>query len=111
MMLSTAIGKLDMTQRTGGSPDGVEVTGGYASDMLSDVIGNAKVGNIWITIQTHLNIVAVSTLLGLSAIVITGGAQPEEKTLAKAEEEGVVILTTPMKSFEVAGKLYELGLR
>lgn len=111
MMLSKAIDNLGITQKTGGAPAGVDVTGGYASDMLSDVIGNAKAGNIWVTIQTHLNIVAVSTLLGLSAIVITGGAQPEDKTLAKAEEEGVVILTTPMKSFEVAGKLYELGLR
>lgn len=111
MLLSDVVAKLGLEQRTGVSPDGIEVTGGYASDLLSDVIGNAKAGNIWVTIQIHQNIVAVGTLLGLSAIVIAGGAEPEEKTIEKADTEGVSILTTSMNAFEVAGKLYELGIR
>ncbi len=111
MLLSEVIDKLGLEQRAGGSPEGIEVTGGYSSDLLSDVIGNGKPGQIWTTIQIHQNVVAVGTLLGLAAIVITGGAEPEEKTIEKANEEGVIILTTPMRTYEVVGKLYELGIR
>lgn len=111
MLLTDVIEKLGLEQKTGGSPEGVEVGGGFSSDLLSDVIGNAKSGGIWVTIQIHQNIVAVATLLGLAAIVISGGAEPEEKTVEKANEEGVRILTTPMRTYEVAGKLYELGIR
>jgi len=110
-MLSDVIGKLGLKRESGEAPEVAEVTGGYSSDLLSDVIGNARAGNIWVTIQIHQNVVAVATLLGLSAIVIAGGAVPEPKTIEKADEEGVRILTTPMKAFEVCGKLYELGIR
>ncbi len=111
MQLSDVIQKLGLTQRSGETPEGVEVTGGYVSDLLSDVIGNAKGGQIWVTIQIHQNVVAVGTLLGLAAIVIAGGAEPEEKTIEKANEEGVRVLTTDTNSYEVVGKLYELGIR
>ncbi len=111
MLLTELIEKLKLEQRSGGSPEGVEVTGGFSSDLLSDVIGNAKAGNVWVTIQIHQNIVAVGTLLGLSAIVIAGGAEPEQKTIEKANEEGVRILTTGMNAFSVAGRIYEQGIR
>jgi hypothetical protein len=110
MHLSDVIEKLGLKKRSGGSPEGIEVTGGYTSDMLSDVIGNARAGQIWVTIQIHQNVVAVATLLGLSAIVIAGGAEPEEKTIEKANEEGVTLLTTDLKAYEIVGKLYELGI-
>ena len=111
MLLTEVIGKLGFEQKTGGASDGVEVTGGYCGDLLSDVIGNAKAGSIWVTIQTHQNVIAVGTLLGLSAIVVAGGPELDDKTLQKADEEDVRILTTRMKAFEAAGKLYELGIR
>ncbi|MBP6965669.1 MAG: serine kinase [Armatimonadetes bacterium] len=111
MLLNEVIQRLGLAQRAGGPPEGVEVTGGYSSDLLSDVIGNAGAGHIWVTIQIHQNIVAVATLLGLSAVVIAGGAEPEEKTIEKADEEGIRILTTPAKAYEVVGRLYELGIR
>lgn len=111
MLLTELIERLGLEQRTGAAPEGVEVTGGYSSDLLSDVIGNARAGSIWVTIQIHQNIVAVGTLLGLSAIVIAGGAQPEEKTIEKANEEGVRILTTDTNAFNVAGMIYEQGIR
>ncbi|HHF51721.1 MAG TPA: serine kinase, partial [Candidatus Aminicenantes bacterium] len=39
-----------------------EVKGGYTSDLLSDVMANSKEKYIWITLQVHLNIVAVAKL-------------------------------------------------
>lgn len=84
---------------------------GYASDLLSCVMSGAKHQAIWITLQAHINVVAVAALLDLSAVIITENAQPDEKVIAKANEEGVTLLSTSRQSFYVAGRLWELGLR
>lgn len=88
-----------------------EVTGGYASDLLSDVIANTKEGNVWVTIQTHINIVAVAVLKELSGIILVNGKVPDEVTLKKADDEGMPIMVTTLPAFEVVGRLYTLGLR
>jgi predicted transcriptional regulator len=87
-----------------------EVTGGYASDLLSDVIAHSRKGNIWITIQTHPNIVAVATMKELSGIILTGGREPDADTIQKAEEEGMPILVSPLFTFELVGRLYQKGI-
>jgi hypothetical protein len=88
-----------------------EVTGGYAADLLSCVMAKAQTGNVWVTLQAHPNIVAVASLLSLAGIIITEGVAPDEATMAKAEEEGVPLLTTPLTTYTVVGKLVELGVR
>lgn len=87
-----------------------EVTGGYASDLLSHVMGQAEPGDLWITIQTHQNIVAVASLIGLAGIVIVDGAKLDEETITKAKEEEIPLLTTELSAYEVAGQLYKLGV-
>lgn len=87
------------------------VTGGYASDMLSCVMANAKEGNVWVTLQAHQNVIAVGSLLNLAAIVITEGVEPDHDTLARAQEQGVVVLSSVDSSFTVAGVLYGAGIR
>ena len=87
-----------------------EVTGGYASDLLSDVIAHSRKGNVWITIQTHPNIVAVATMKELSGIILTGGRQPEAETIQRAAQEGIPILTSPLFTFELVGRLYQMGI-
>ena len=87
-----------------------ECTGGYVSDLLSDVMANARPGDLWITLQVHQNIVAVASLKELAAIIIIGGRQPEKQTLAKAEEEKIPLLLTGMTAFEVVGELYRMGI-
>ena len=88
-----------------------EVKGAYVSDMLSDVIGNSKEGFLWITIQVHLNIIAVASLKNLSGIILVNGRVPAEDTLKKAIEEKVPIMTTQLPAFDLVGMLYSLGLR
>lgn len=85
-----------------------EVTGAYVSDLLSDVMANSRDGNIWITLQTHMNIVAVAGLKNLAGIIIVGGRRPGDEIIGKAEGEKVAIMTTPMPAFEAAGRLYQL---
>ena len=87
-----------------------EVTGGYASDLLSDVIAHSHKGNVWITIQTHPNIVAVATMKELSGIILTGGRQPEADTVQKAEQEGIPILGSSLFTFVLVGRLYHMGI-
>jgi len=96
--------------RTGENQLNEEVTGGYASDLLSDVIAHSRKGNLWITIQTHPNIVAVATMKELTAIILTGGREPDPETVQKAEEEGIPILVSPLFTFELAGRLYQTGI-
>ena len=89
----------------------IEPSCGYASDLLSCVMAGAAKKSIWVTLQAHGNIIAVATLLDLSAVIITEGAVPDPTTIDKANEEGVILLGTVKPSFFVTGKLWELGLR
>lgn len=85
-----------------------DVTGCYISDLLSDVMAHSKDGELWITLQTHPNIVAVAVIKGISGIIITNGRSPEQDTIKKAEDENITILTTQKTTFEIAGLLYNL---
>jgi hypothetical protein len=83
-----------------------EAGGVYVSDLLSDVMANSREGDIWITLQTHMNIVAVAGMKNLSCIIIVGGRKPQEDVISKAESEGVMIALSKLPAFEAAGRLY-----
>ncbi len=85
-----------------------EVAGGYVADLLSDVMGRADAGDLWITLQTHKNVMAIASLKDLSAVLLVTGHQPDESTAAQSNEENIPILGTSLSTFEVTGKLYEL---
>jgi predicted transcriptional regulator len=85
-----------------------EVTGGYVSDLLSDVMGNADAGQLWVTLQTHKNVMAIASLKDLAAILLVNDNEPENDTLAQSNEEGIPILGTSEGTFEITGKIYEL---
>lgn len=89
----------------------IKVASGYASDLLSCVMAGAARHDVWVTIQSHINIVAVAALLDLAAIIITEGATPDEATIHKANMQNVILLSTPEKTFQVVGKLWEMGIR
>ena len=111
MRVQDVVERLELRVETGGDHLETEVTGGCVSDLLSYVMGNARAGNLWVTIQVHPNIVGVAALLELAAVIVAGGQEPEEATREKAREQGVVLLTAAERAFVVAGKLYELGVR
>ena len=109
MKVGDAAKELEGTLITGAAEK--EILGGYASDLLSDVMANSSEGDVWITLQKHLNIVAVAQLNGISAIVLVNNRKPEPETLARAEEMGVAIISTPLQAFDAAGILYARGVR
>lgn len=108
MKVKDMIEKLNLKVCSGTSGLDREIKGGYTSDLLSDVMGNAREGNIWITLQTHKNIMAIASLKELSAIILVKGYTPEEDTAAESETEGIPILSTPLQTFEITGKIFEL---
>jgi len=108
--VETLISELGMEIAAGRQGIGRPVENGYCGDLLSDVMGNAPSGSVWITIQSHQNIVAVALLREMAAIVIAGGFTPDRDTVARANQEGIPILTWPGSSYELAGKLHEIGI-
>ena len=82
------------------------LSGGYASDLLSDVMGNAVEGMVLVTIQAHKNTVAVASLIGIAAIVVCNDRLVPDDMVAAAAAEGVAIFRTPLSQFEVSGRLW-----
>lgn len=83
-----------------------EIGSGYASDLLSDVMANAKADGVLITVQAHKNAVAVASLAGLAAIVVCNGRPVPEDMIDAARAEGVALLSTTQAAFEVSGRLW-----
>ena len=112
MNLQQIIDRLDLNVLTEPRDfDAITPTGGYSSDLLSCVMAGAKKGNLWTTLQAHLNIVAVAALNEVAAIVITEDARPDEATVQKANQQGVILLSTALPTYDVNGLLWEMGIR
>ena len=111
LVLAQAVERLGLTVVASCDCLDVPVTGGLATDLLSYAMANGKRGDLWITIQSHPNIVAVAELAGLCGIVVAGGIAPEPDTVRRAEEEGICLMTSQKSTFCLAGELYQLGVR
>lgn len=85
-----------------------EVTGGYTSDLLSDVMGHATEGGVWITLQTHRNVLAIASLRDLAGIILVNGNVPDSDMAEQANEENIPVLGTNDPAFVISGKLFAL---
>jgi hypothetical protein len=90
---------------------GEEIVAAHASDLLSEVLANAPAGGLLLTIQVHMNVIAVALHAGLAGVVFTSGVQPEEGVRVRAVKEGLPLLSTTEGTFDAAGRLYAMGLR
>ncbi|MDD3336532.1 MAG: AraC family transcriptional regulator [Eubacteriales bacterium] len=93
----------------GAALDG-EITCGYSCDLLSWVLAHGKQGMAWCTVQTHVNVIAVSVLMEMACVIMVEGVQPEEASLKKAMEEGMPILSTSKTAYEVCGLMSKAGV-
>jgi hypothetical protein len=103
------VSQLGLRVLSGGEPDR-EITGGYASDLLSCVMARAERGHIWVTLQAHPNVVAVASLLDLAAVIITEGVAPDQETVDRALQNNVALLGTPQTTFAVVAQLGGMGV-
>jgi len=88
-----------------------DVTGVYISDMVSDVIANAKAGNLLVTVQVHANALAAANLVDVCGIVVAQGKKPADDVIKMAVKAEISIFSTALSRWQVATKLYEAGLR
>lgn len=110
MKIGEILKRLELSAATGETGLDREAEAGYCGDLLSDVMANSMKGALWLTIQSHQNIVAVAVLRELAAIILVNGRTPDEETKLKAQGEGIPILLSSLPSYELAGKLYEIGI-
>jgi predicted transcriptional regulator len=109
MKLQEIINKTSLTPLT--NIEDKEVTGVFISDMLSDVMSSANAGNIWLTVQTHKNIVSAANLIDISAVVVINGKKVPDDTIELANRFHVNILSSPLTSFALASILIDAGLK
>ncbi len=113
MRLQDLVQVLELEELTLGEPSNSEadITHGYASDLLSDVLANAPAGGILVTLQVHLNVIAVASHAGLRAVIFSCGRRPEKDVVRRSADEGLSLYATKADTFELVGRLYQLGLR
>jgi predicted transcriptional regulator len=87
-----------------------DVSGVFISDMLSDVMGNAQSGNLWLTVQSHKNVVSAANLVDISAVVVTNDKKVPEDTIELANRFHVIILCSPLTTYELAKALMQAGM-
>ena len=87
-----------------------EVTCGYTCDLLSWVMAHGRAGMAWITVQTHMNVIAVASLMEMAAVLIPEGIEMEEATLQKAKEEKIAVLQSDKTAFELCALMASAGL-
>ncbi len=110
-MKSKELAKILNFQIISSPNEDAEIKYGISCDLLSFVMAHALEDSIWLTIQTHLNTIAVAVLTGIRSIVFVSGQKPNEETIKKAIEEKINLYATEKSAFDVAGELYKLGIR
>lgn len=108
MTVQELVNALNLTVLSGNDGLNREIEGCYVSDLLSDVMGNAEINNVWVTLQTHKNVMAIASLKELACVILVKGQSASEETLAQSNEEGIPFLSTTMQTFETVGKIYDL---
>ena len=91
-------------------PLDTQVSCGYTCDLLSWVMAHGKQGMAWITVQTHMNVIAVASLMEMAAVIIPEGIQMEAPSLEKAREEGVAVLQSDKTAFALCALMAQNGL-
>ena len=107
MKVAEIVKSLNLKVYSGESGLSNNIDGGYVSDLLSDVMGHADAGNVWVTLQNHKNVMAIASLKEVAAIILVKGIKPEDDTAEQSNQEGIPILGTDMETYEIVGRLYQ----
>lgn len=106
MDIDSIIDKLNLKIFSAGKEKIVE--NGYTSDLLSVVLAQAPKKSLWITVQRHINIIAIATIRELTGIIICNKLIPDDEVIEKAKEEGIWLLGSELDPFNVSGRLFNI---
>lgn len=100
----------DLAQKLGLTPHNLddgdrEVTGGYAGDLLSWVMGRAVSGDAWVTIMSNINVIAVAQLTDVACVILAEGVVPGDDLITAAEMRGVNLFSSKEPTFELCGRI------
>ena len=87
-----------------------DVKEGYTCDLLSWVMAHGREGMAWITVQTHMNVIAVASLHDMSCVIIPEGIRMEDDVVAKADDEDICVLSSSLTAFDICGRLAKAGI-
>ena len=107
MTVNELVEKLELEVFSGKNGLEDETSGGYTSDLMSDVVGHSEKGNVWITLPADKNVMAIASLRELAAVILVKGFSPDKDTLEKSNEENIPILGTSLETFEITGRVFE----
>ncbi|MDR1619757.1 MAG: AraC family transcriptional regulator [Clostridiales bacterium] len=109
MLVSDLIKLIDAEEQTTGVLDQT-IACGYTCDLLSWVMAKGKANCAWVTVQTHMNVVAVASLHDMACVVCPEGVRMEEASVAKAAQEGIAVLSSPKTAYDICALLHEAGV-
>jgi hypothetical protein len=108
--IARELGLTELTPEVAANAE-AEIERGYASDLLSDVLAHAPEGGVLVTLQVHLNVIAVASHAEMAAVIFAGGRRPDGDVCAKAIAEGLSLFVSPADTFDVVGRLYAMGVK
>lgn len=109
MKINELVALIDGTVLVKGRED-AEITCGYTCDLLSWVMAHGAPGMAWVTVQTHLNVIAVAVLSEMACVILPESIEMEQESLDKAQSEGMTVITSPFPAYEICGRLYTQGI-
>lgn len=110
MDIATLSDLLDLKQVGGDKLENRIIDGCIVGDLLSVVMGKAKNNNLWVTIQSHVNIIAVASLINISGVIITEGFKADVETIEKANEENIKVFESNLSTYEIVKQLVKLDI-
>ena len=88
-----------------------EILCGYTCDLLSWVMASGQEGQAWVTVQTHMNVIAVASLHEMACVILPENIDMDQEVLAKAESEGLCVLKSPLSGYEICGRMHAAGVQ
>ncbi len=110
MNIQQLMSTIEAVELTQGMVLSRQVQSGYVCDLLSWVMARGDAGSAWITVQTHMNVVAVASLHDMACIILPENITMEEEPLNKAMEENIPVLSTPLSAYDICGRMAQAGI-
>lgn len=110
MKVCDLIPLIEAENLTPGADDQREVASGYTCDLLSWVMANGEEGMAWVTVQTHMNVIAVAVLAEMACVILPESIDMEKDSLEKAQSEGLCVLKSPLSGYEICGRMHFAGV-
>ncbi len=110
MKIKDLLSLLEAKSMTPGADLEKDVLCGYTCDLLSWVMAHGQEGMAWVTVQTHMNVIAVAVLSDMACVILPENIEMEKESLDKAAAEGMCVLSSPLSGYEICGRLHAAGV-